>query len=151
MNKHDELSPVREIVNFHLKRIAYENISTPSDLAALTIRIPMEIRIQLDILSTFLGISRNALLNDLLEPVVEEAFTQLCSKDAPVRDLKINGMTPQQMLLQALHDYTRNDGESLTQTGQLEQLAKRYGGRVEGDRVYFDKPLEELIKEEVQG
>lgn len=136
MNKHDELSPVREVVNFHLKRIAYENTSTPSDLAALTIRIPVELRIQLDVLSTFLGISRNALLNDLLEPVVEEAFAQLCSEDAPVSELKVNGMTPQQMLLQALRDHTQNGSESLTRGG-MEELAKRYA-------------LGDLVKEEAQ-
>jgi hypothetical protein len=94
-----------EAVDFRLQTMAREADSQAAQhipgTTQLTVRIDNDLKAELDVVASFLGSSRNALINEFLTIAVEEARLRI--GDNPyISGLTINGKTIEQAVVAAL-------------------------------------------------
>lgn len=71
------MDKVKQVAEFHLEQLRRSSLSNEDKTFQVTSRIPVPLKIRLDLCADFLGVTRNALLIDVLEaalPSVEEAL-----------------------------------------------------------------------------
>jgi hypothetical protein len=94
-------NPVVDIVDFYLKKQSLQSPHYSEDVHPTTLRLPFELKVKLDVASSFLGTSRNFLIVQVMEMAVEDALRRIV--DNPfVSGLTINGLTVDQAIAEGL-------------------------------------------------
>jgi predicted HicB family RNase H-like nuclease len=127
---------VEQAVDYHLQTIL-RNVEEHQDkplpgTTQLTVRIDNSLKAQLDVVATFLGTTRNGLINELLEAASEEAYIRI-RENPYISDYKINGMSITETLVAAL-------------SGKLDTTTKDLVHDVEIGKPEALKALQEALK-----
>lgn len=124
--KNEIKSPVSELIDFKMRCLDLETQAKEAT-TQLTVRVPESLKVKLDVMSEFVGGTRNSLLIELLEIACDEAIERI--NDNPyIGNLTINGKTIHQAIEAAMKGEVANpglaDAEHETETS-LERLNKR--------------------------
>lgn len=120
---------VNGLVDYYLKRIVDEHDDDDDDIVPMTMRIPSYLKIQLEVVAEFLGLSRNALCTEFLEFAADQAMKRIDSPEGPMKgSYRINDMTAFQMYVKALNQYKAEGKEGVSIGGTIDQLPSRIEG-----------------------
>lgn len=84
---------IEDIVDFYLRKRIAEN-SAPVVLVPTSLRIPEKLKVDIDILAHFLGVSKNSLMSDLLAASVEQGLQVLRQSQIHVESYGVAGHIP---------------------------------------------------------
>lgn len=101
-----------DAVDFRMQAMARRADESKDPTVQMTVRIPESLKTKLDVLSGFMGGTRNSLLVEFLEIACREAIERI--QDNPYMDnLTVNGMTISVAVERAMKNQGPNDLEGL--------------------------------------
>jgi len=99
---------VNDVIDFKMKSRLAETDAKEAT-TQLTVRVPESLKVKLDVISDFIGGTRNSLLVELLEVACDEAIERI--NDNPyIEELSINGKTIYQAIEAAMKGDVEHPG-----------------------------------------